>query len=907
MIRFFDKLPLIHAVEIELKKGVERLPLTENFNMDIIHLSDKQSIDFLFYSKFSKQRNYKKIKIDEVDFENKSNFLSPIKNPNLMFVEIILALILFFGLISVFAHAHSQFIFDHLIRENKVINLEKRELLWFFMSLFFEGPFVNILFNIITNVISITLIGFISFILVMVPFRFILSRFFPEQLVSDIIEISPKNFQWNNKMKERVRLNRQNINVIVESNSTITKKVFFTISIVLCIGFILLYSENMNSFWFGNDKIDYYKYYFKIDANGYIVQVNDTLNYLTIFLGGVKSVFATFAWFSPMILYFLSKISWSKIFHWYFGRQFWGTGYSILGNNLFKRNNNNKIIICLRFVIFNLYFIILSAWWLFCKMNLLLASYLIFAFFTNYSIELMWYLLFFIISIIIHTVDKFSMRVYDLAGLILGNNNKSILLNGVEQVSDLVDINSSLSHDKEFIINGIKKQGWRLWDDMPSEFRNDQEIVLEFLKNRRFVSEELKNDKEFFMNAVKINGEWLNHGSLEFKNNKEVVLEAVKNNSKSIIYASESLLRDEVFLNDLYKNSNDLNSERKEYLEGNWSRFDKSIFKSHLIKYDLELILSCLKSKIIKIEDVDSAHREKKVVLLEGIKQNGMYLQFLSEAFKNDREIVSEAVSQNGLALQFSSEVFKNDREIVLEAVSQNGLALQFACEELKFDHDIVWVAALGKKGALQFANFEIKKNKTLLLQLIRQFGEDVLNYASNEFLTSREFILDAVKINGFALQFACIDLRKEREIVLEAMKSTDKIESFEYYLAARFRLYLLTSLNKLNGREEIINSKLRFVPEELKHDIEIVLAALQTDEYALKDVPEELKNDKEIVLSAIKKFGRPIKYASEELKNDKNFNLEALKQNYLCFEYITPELKNDPDIINLYESLKNK
>jgi hypothetical protein len=131
MIRFFDKLPLIHAVEIELNEGVERLPLTENFNMDIIHLSDKQSIDFLFYSNFSKQRNYKIIKIDEVDFENKSNFLSPIKNPNLMFVEIILAIILFFGLISVFAHAHSQFIFDHLelyiifkIPSNKALTAE---------------------------------------------------------------------------------------------------------------------------------------------------------------------------------------------------------------------------------------------------------------------------------------------------------------------------------------------------------------------------------------------------------------------------------------------------------------------------------------------------------------------------------------------------------------------------------------------------------------------------------------------------------------------------------------------------------------------------------------------------------------------------------------------------------------
>ena len=209
-------------------------------------------------------------------------------------------------------------------------------------------------------------------------------------------------------------------------------------------------------------------------------------------------------------------------------------------------------MIFLRSVIFNLYFFILFMWWLFCKINLLFASFLIFAFFTTYRVELMWYLLFFIISIIIHTVDKFSMKVYNLAGLILGSNNKSILLNGVDNWSELVGINSSLIRDKEFIIKGIKKRGWGLWD-MPSDFRNDKEIVLECLKNKndvfRYVSEELKNDLEFFINAVKIDGELLRFASIELKNNKEVVLEAVKNNSKSIIYASDELKNDPDIIN----------------------------------------------------------------------------------------------------------------------------------------------------------------------------------------------------------------------------------------------------------------------------------------------------------------------------------------------------------------------
>ncbi len=56
-----------------------------------------------------------------------------------------------------------------------------------------------------------------------------------------------------------------------------------------------------------------------------------------------------------------------------------------------------------------------------------------------------------------------------------------------------------------------------------------------------YASEELKNDKEVVLEAVKTNGFALNDASEELKSDKEIVLEAVKKVGLALGYASEEL------------------------------------------------------------------------------------------------------------------------------------------------------------------------------------------------------------------------------------------------------------------------------------------------------------------------------------------------------------------------------
>ncbi|KAG2374728.1 hypothetical protein C9374_010472 [Naegleria lovaniensis] len=86
----------------------------------------------------------------------------------------------------------------------------------------------------------------------------------------------------------------------------------------------------------------------------------------------------------------------------------------------------------------------------------------------------------------------------------------------------------------------------------------------------------------------------------------------------------------------------------------------------------------------------------------------------------------------------------------------------------------------------------------------------------------------------------------------------------------------------------------LEYASQELRNDREIVLEAVKQNGFALEYASQELRNDREIVLEAVKQNGFALEYASQELRNDRGFVLEAVKQNGFAFRYASQELIND-------------
>ncbi len=112
-------------------------------------------------------------------------------------------------------------------------------------------------------------------------------------------------------------------------------------------------------------------------------------------------------------------------------------------------------------------------------------------------------------------------------------------------------VSDNLKNDKEFVLEAVKSNGYAL-EYASDNLKNDKDFVLEVVKQDvralEYVPDNLKNDKEFVLEAVKSNGNALKYASDNLRNDKEFVLDAAKYHSVALQGASDNLKTDKEFL-----------------------------------------------------------------------------------------------------------------------------------------------------------------------------------------------------------------------------------------------------------------------------------------------------------------------------------------------------------------------
>ena len=72
---------------------------------------------------------------------------------------------------------------------------------------------------------------------------------------------------------------------------------------------------------------------------------------------------------------------------------------------------------------------------------------------------------------------------------------------------------------------------------------------------------------------------------------------------------------------------------------------------------------------------------------------------------------------------------------------------------------------------ALEYASLELRADREVVLEAVQQDGR-ALQYASEELQADREVVLAAVQQNGWAIEHASPELRADREVRLAARRS---------------------------------------------------------------------------------------------------------------------------------------
>ena len=167
---------------------------------------------------------------------------------------------------------------------------------------------------------------------------------------------------------------------------------------------------------------------------------------------------------------------------------------------------------------------------------------------------------------------------------------------------------------------------------------------------------------------------------------------------------------------------------------------------------------------------------------------------------------------------------------------------------------------------ALETLSEEFKKDRDVVIEAIKTSGMGGLQHADKSFYKDRDLILIAVTKNGRCLNRADENLKKDREIVLAACKND--------------------------------GDALGDAHNTLKKDKEIVLVAVKNSGWALQHADENLKKDRDIVIEAVKQTGTAIEYAHPDFKKDKEIALMAIKDDGIALEYLDESFKMDRDFV---------
>jgi hypothetical protein len=264
-------------------------------------------------------------------------------------------------------------------------------------------------------------------------------------------------------------------------------------------------------------------------------------------------------------------------------------------------------------------------------------------------------------------------------------------------------------NDKEYMIQKVKKDG-NFLKYGSLEIRNDKEIVLEAMKHHiyafEYASDDLKIDKELALMAVSADGELLEELSEELKDDKEIVLEAVKSNPASYHQVSSHLKRDDDVMLEAVMGDGNL----------------------------LEYISSELNIEV------------DRNIALEAVKNCGYSLQYCPNFAFRDKEILHYALkNSHGGVIDYFNDEMKSNKEIMLIAVSIDGELLRYCNNILINDQDVVWEAFRQNVKSLKFIGGSLKKNRLFSMKLLK-FNKKSFIFIDKEFTDDQEFMWMSMK-----------------------------------------------------------------------------------------------------------------------------------------------------------------
>ncbi len=384
--------------------------------------------------------------------------------------------------------------------------------------------------------------------------------------------------------------------------------------------------------------------------------------------------------------------------------------------------------------------------------------------------------------------------------------------------------------------------------DLSSDYRNDKDIIKEFLKvtwfkssdtekHFEYVSDELKHDFSFVKECLEINGDIFKFVSDDLKSNREICLIAIGKKGYNFKYCKNKDIKERDFL-----------------IESVSLAGSSLYFMDDVIKDDFEIAKIAVNQDGSAFSDLSERLRNNKELLTDSIKQQkrGYYLQYASIELKSDESLMVELLDYESKVcwiLQNAADNIKSNKKVVLKAVSLDGRNLEYAAEELQNDKEVVYAAVFNDNSSIQYASEEIINDLNfyeILTQIqginIQNLNYYILNNSVKKKL-SRNLIRKMIEKNVESFERLNNEFKSDEEIIYLALSISSSPSKIVKHIIPNENTFLdyLILLNKQNPlgnyKTELLTSKERLL-------MAIHVYYVPTYPGLFKSIPDELKND---------------------------------------------------------------
>ncbi|MBA3721977.1 MAG: DUF4116 domain-containing protein [Parachlamydiaceae bacterium] len=271
----------------------------------------------------------------------------------------------------------------------------------------------------------------------------------------------------------------------------------------------------------------------------------------------------------------------------------------------------------------------------------------------------------------------------------------------------------------------------------------------------------------------------------------------------------------------------------------------------------------------------------------------------------------------------FISPELVKDKDFAISAVKEAENFLKFVPANLQDDEDVVLAAIQHKQNyeecPFQYASDRLRNKKNVVLEAVR-VNPRALQFAE-AYINDPEVIEEAVKTDPVGFRYASTELRNNKSYVFSLLeKGYNRIfkylppalkNDFDFMKQAvsirGFSLFYASTA--LKNHKELVLIAIKNCPEtienissELQEDPEVVAAALDQDPEVLTALSDTQQNIKTNVLKSVSRDGKMLDWVIKKFRDDFDVVLAAVKNNPLALQYASDRLKQHPDIINAFK-----